>query len=111
MPRDRPALVQGFAPNRFFKDSEAIFLVVVRSARYGTFALNKASIDYIVSKGEGGFVALVETDFTPVAVMPVEEVAERVVDAPTLHGNLGPYYWLDKTGGPADGFRSYAAPF
>jgi hypothetical protein len=103
----------GFVPNRFFAspDRQTITLGVVRSSKHGTFAINKASVDYLVSRNVQGLVALLEADLAPVKVMAVEDVAERLADVPTKDGAFGPYWWIDADGEPTGGFSGYAPAF
>jgi hypothetical protein len=104
---------QRFVPNRFFKRGDEVYLVVQRSPKYGDFALNKASLDYLTSRPLTGFVVLIESDMTPVTVVPVTELATRLANHSLRDGKLGEYWWLDEKGNPSGsaGNSGYCEPF
>lgn len=100
----------GFWPNRVYTrrgdEGERIAFVVVRkAASSGDFALSKAGLDYAVNTATiPAFVVLAEADNTPVATVPVAEMAQRLAGGTPKTGTWGPYFWLNSNGYPSSGY-------
>jgi len=102
---------QGFPPNRFYTDGEAMLLVVKASTSSGDYALNQKALDHLAAKRpDTGLVVLADSSMVPVAVVPVKEMAERLRDHPPRDGRFGPYWWVNATGHLAGG-GGFADPF
>jgi hypothetical protein len=93
---------KGLSPNvGYFNETENALAVVVFRGTTGSWAFNKASLDYLEEGLENdkiavGLVILAQKPRAIVAMLEVAEVARKLAGIEPYDGEWGLYWWLDE---------------